>query len=91
VGLKEAESPIPLCFCFGHTAESAREEIVTTGRSTVAERITTEVQAGNCSCEVKNPSGKCCLGDVKRAIQQIQSEVQPEEQLEQSVALMERG
>jgi hypothetical protein len=57
----------------------------------VAERITTKVQAGNCSCEVKNPSGKCCLGDVNRAIQQIQSEVPPEEQCEQSVALMERG
>ena len=91
VGLKETESPIPLCYCFGHTAESAREEIVTTGRSTVAERIATEVQAGNCSCEVKNPSGKCCLGDVNRAIQQIQNELQPEEQREQSVALTERG
>ena len=91
VGLKETESPIPLCYCFGHTAESAREEIVTTGRSTVAERIATEVQAGNCSCEVKNPSGMCCLGDVNRAIQQIQNELQPEEQLEESTALTERG
>ena len=91
VGMKETESPIPLCYCFGHTAESVREEIVTTGHSTVAERITAEVQAGKCSCEVKNPSGKCCLGDVNRAIQQIQSEVQPEEQREQSVALTERG
>ncbi len=79
VGLKETESPIPLCYCFGHTAESAREEILTTGRSTVAERITAEVQAGNCSCEVKNPSGKCCLGDVKRAIDEIQQELEPEE------------
>jgi hypothetical protein len=25
------------------------------------------VKAGNCACEVKNPSGKCCLGDVMRA------------------------
>ncbi len=38
-----------------------------TGKSTVAERITTEVKAGHCACEVKNPSGKCCLGDVTRA------------------------
>ena len=91
VGLKETESPIPLCYCFGHTAESAREEIVTTRRSTVAQRIATEVQAGRCSCEVKNPSGKCCLGDVNRVIQQIKSEITPEEQCEQSVALMERG
>ena len=79
VGLKETESPIPLCYCFGHTAESAREEILTTGRSSVAERITAEVQAGNCSCEIKNPSGKCCLGDVNRAIGEIQKELEPEE------------
>lgn len=87
VGLKEAESPIPLCYCFGHTAESAREEIVATGRSTVAEKITAEVQAGNCSCEVKNPSGNCCLGDVNRAVHQIQEEVRAAE----PVAHVEKG
>jgi len=79
VGLKETESPLPLCYCFGHTAESAREEILTTGRSSVAERITAETQAGNCSCEIKNPSGKCCLGDVNQAIGQIQKELEPAE------------
>lgn len=78
VGLKETQFPVPLCYCFGHTAESAREEIVATGRSTVAKRIAAEVQSGNCSCEVKNPSGKCCLGDVNRAIQQIQKELKEE-------------
>jgi hypothetical protein len=33
----------------------------------VAERIKAEVDAGHCACEVKNLSGKCCLGDVTRA------------------------
>jgi hypothetical protein len=28
----------------------------------------TEVKAGNCACEMKNPSGKCCLGDVTRTV-----------------------
>ena len=78
VGLKETKSPVPLCYCFGHTVESAREEIVVTGRSTVAMRIATEVQAGNCSCEVTNPSGKCCLGEVNRAIHQIENELREE-------------
>jgi len=36
------------------------------GKSTVARRIMVEVEAGRCACEVKNPSGKCCLGDVTR-------------------------
>lgn len=87
VGLKETGPPISLCYCFGHTAESVREEIVATGRSTVAERITAEVQAGNCSCEVKNPSGRCCLGDVNQAVHQIEREVRAEE----PVAHVEKG
>ncbi len=86
VGLKETKSPILLCYCFGHTAESVREEIVTTGRSTVAERVTAEVQTGNCACEAKNPSGRCCLGDVNRAIAQIQEALE-----EVPVARSERG
>ncbi len=91
VGLKETESPISLCYCFGHTAESASEEIMTTGRSSVAERITAEVQAGNCSCEVKNPSGKCCLGDVNRAIGEIQKELEPREVMNVPAVRSERG
>lgn len=68
VGIKETETPVPICYCFGHTVESARAEIEATGKSTVAARITTEIQAGNCACEAKNPSGRCCLGEVNKAI-----------------------
>lgn len=91
VGRKETESPISLCYCFGHTEESVREEIETTDRSTVAERITAQVQAGNCSCEVKNPSGKCCLGDVNRAVSRIEKEVHSEGIHGEPVAPTEEG
>lgn len=90
VGLKETESPVPLCYCFGHTAESVREEILTTGRSSVATKITTEVHAGNCSCEVKNPSGKCCLGEVNRVVGQIQEELEPQELMQVPATRRER-
>src|SRR5712691_5044662 len=69
VGVKETAHPIPVCYCFGFTRKNIQDEIAETGRSTIGERITAEVKAGNCACEVKNPSGKCCLGDVKRAAQ----------------------
>lgn len=68
VGFKETSAPRPVCYCFGHTLESIEEEILRTGRSTVAERIQAEVKAGRCSCEVKNPEGTCCLGNVARAV-----------------------
>ena len=76
VGIKESDPSIPICYCFGHTIESARFEIQATDRSTVAARITKEIQVGNCACEVKNPSGGCCLGEVIKAVKELLRESQ---------------
>lgn len=69
VGLKEKHDPIPVCYCFGVARRDITDEIRETGKSTMADRIKAEVKSGNCACEVKNPSGKCCLGEVIRAVQ----------------------
>jgi hypothetical protein len=68
VGAKETMDPIPVCYCFGFTRQDIWDEIRSTGKSTAAARIKAEVEAGRCACEVKNPSGKCCLGDVTRTV-----------------------
>ncbi|MBI4569200.1 MAG: cation transporter [Planctomycetes bacterium] len=68
VGAKENASPQTVCYCFGHTAESIREEIDRTGRSTVVASITAKIKAGECACETMNPKGACCLGDVNKAV-----------------------
>ena len=78
VGIKEKYPPIPLCYCFGHTVESAREEFVSTGGTTVPERIEAEIKAGNCRCEVRNPSGSCCLGEVHHAMGEIERDLSRE-------------
>jgi len=78
VGIKEKDPPIPLCYCFGHTVESAREEFVSTGGTTLPERIEAEIKAGNCRCEARNPSGSCCLGEVHQAICKIERELSRE-------------
>lgn len=67
VGLKETEDPVPVCYCFGVTERMIHEEVRRTGQSSASARIRAEVKAGNCRCEVENPSGRCCLGDVIRA------------------------
>jgi hypothetical protein len=74
VGLKETEDPIPICYCFGHTVASAREEIARTGHSTLVAQITSEIQAGHCACEITNPAGSCCLGDVSRVVKTLLKE-----------------
>lgn len=70
VGVKEKADPIPICYCFGVSRKDLWEEVERTGKSTLAEKIRAEVKAGNCACESKNPSGKCCLGNVTRAVQE---------------------
>ncbi len=68
VGSKETADPIPVCYCFGFTRKDIQAEIAEAGDSTIANRVSAEVKAGTCACEVKNPSGKCCLGTVARVV-----------------------
>ncbi|MGB8929957.1 MAG: hypothetical protein WCC48_01770 [Anaeromyxobacteraceae bacterium] len=73
IGVKEAEDPIPLCYCFGFTRADVRREVAETGESTIPNRIDAEVRAGRCACERKNPSGACCLGDVRKAAKEAEA------------------
>lgn len=71
VGLKETEDPVPVCYCFGFTRKMMRDEIARQGETTIPETIKKEIQAGNCACDVKNPSGRCCLGEVIQLAKEI--------------------
>ncbi|ABS25757.1 copper chaperone Copz family protein [Anaeromyxobacter sp. Fw109-5] len=68
VGVKETDDPAPLCYCFGFSRADVRRQVAERGDSDIPARITAEVRAGRCSCEVTNPSGTCCLGDVNEAV-----------------------
>lgn len=82
VGLKESKDPVPLCYCFNFSRADVRREVAQTGGCTIPVRITAEVRAGRCACEVKNPSGACCLGEVNREVKDAKdglSKVRPGE------------
>ena len=71
VGLKEPHDPTaPVCYCFGWTPQKIQAELETVGKSTVIDQIKAQVKAGNCYCEVTNPQGSCCLGNVAKAVQE---------------------
>jgi len=74
VGIKERENPVPVCYCFGYMRQDIRRDMETHGQTGIPARIKAEVQGGFCACEVKNPSGACCLGDITRAVQEIRAE-----------------
>jgi hypothetical protein len=81
VGIKETENPIPLCYCFGFGEQDAREEIRATGRCSIPQHISALIRRGMCACVERNPSGKCCLGEVNRAVERLMSEAQYEAKL----------
>ena len=58
----------PVCYCFGFTPTMIRDELAATGKSTVIERIAAEMKSDFCACEIRNPQGSCCLGNVKAAV-----------------------
>ena len=63
----------PVCYCFGETEGGIRAEIETTDRSLAADRIRAHIAAGRCACELRNPRGVCCLGDVTEAVQRAET------------------
>ena len=65
-----------VCYCSLYCRQDIENELNTSGDTTIFDRITAEVKAENCACEVRNPSGKCCLGTVKRTIQETREKLQ---------------
>jgi len=72
---KEPFGDRTVCYCFGVSEESIRAEIQTTGRSEATERVRAHIAAGRCACEVRNPRGACCLGDVAAAVTRVEVEL----------------
>jgi hypothetical protein len=62
---------VPVCYCFRHTVGSVRAEIERTGGSTVVEEITAGTRAGYCACDIRNPQGSCCLGNVGALVKRL--------------------
>lgn len=61
---KDKDDDVNVCYCFDWTRGRIKEQIGTMEKSTAAVEIAREVKAGRCECDVKNPKGECCLGDV---------------------------
>ena len=65
---KSGDLECPVCYCFGWTPARIKKEIEETGASTAVASITEHIRAGRCGCEVNNPQGSCCLGNVRKVV-----------------------
>jgi len=73
VGAKESDDPIPLCYCFGYDRQAVRDDVRAKGTTEIPQTIAARVKAGECTCELTNPKGTYCLGDVYQAVKQAQA------------------
>jgi hypothetical protein len=67
-----------VCYCFRHTPGSIRAEFAATGASTVIDAINAGIQAGQCACDIRNPQGACCLGNVSAVVKDVKQALQVE-------------
>ena len=60
-----------VCYCFRHTIgdlrAAAHEE-----RIAIVDDINTGINAGQCACDLRNPQGSCCLGNVRAMIKRLE-------------------
>ena len=60
VGVKEKSVDSDLCYCFGVTFNQANSN------NDIKSFIRQETRQHACSCETRNPSGRCCLKDFPK-------------------------
>ena len=72
---KEPPGARTVCYCFGENESDIRAEVEINGRSDAVERVRAHIKAGRCACEVRNPRGACCLGDVGAAVKRVSESV----------------
>jgi hypothetical protein len=51
----------PICYCFGYTVA----DLVGEGEhARIVQDIRAGIKAGQCACDLRNPQGTCCLGNI---------------------------
>ena len=73
---KEPVGERTVCYCFAVTEADLRRELEETGHSMAAAEIGEHVRAGRCACELKNPQGSCCLGNVATAVREAMARLE---------------
>ncbi len=70
---KEPEAQdVLICYCFHHTVGELRAAS-SEDRRVIVEDINTGINAGQCACDLRNPQGSCCLGNVRSMIKRLEA------------------
>ncbi len=59
VGIKSRDDRALSCYCFGVTHQQARDP-------GIKQFVVEQTKKKNCACDIRNPSGRCCLKDFPK-------------------------
>lgn len=62
-----------VCYCFLDRIGDLERDVREGDPTRTLDAITAEVKARNCACEVRNPTGKCCLGAIRRELNKLEA------------------
>lgn len=68
---KDKTNTIPICYCFGWTKEKIKQYVEKGLSPNPLEHIRENIKENRCGCEVNNPQGNCCLGNVTSYIKEL--------------------
>ena len=63
-----------ICYCFRHTVGDLLAASPD-GRLAMIDNINSGISAGQCACDLRNPQGSCCLGNVRSMINQLEKNI----------------
>lgn len=55
------QGDVLVCYCFYHSLDSIR----CVGKTRVIEQVMALTKRGICACDIRNPQGSCCLGNLR--------------------------
>ncbi len=61
-----------VCYCFRHTVGHVRAASPET-RTAIMDDINTGIKASQCACDLRNPQGSCCLGNLRGLIKRLET------------------
>ena len=61
-----------LCYCFDISQKQYQHALENNTASKIKNFVVAKTKAHQCACEIRNPSGQCCLADFKKNGKNIQ-------------------
>lgn len=68
---KDSSLAAPICYCFDWTKEKIKEYVEAGLTPKPIEHIRENIKENRCGCDVNNPQGSCCLGNVTSYIKEL--------------------